>query len=165
MVGDAGRGRPRALVEPDSDSEARRVWRDLKPELLIGLPLSIVCALFIAGLSVLGGSPTEQPQNSATEAIESAQSRLSETYHEQYSYREIREATDAAITAAGQSVNHDSRAQAWETVFELVEHSELTPPSPMVIMECVDDHAPTAEGSGIEKFEAAANFCAERLAD
>ncbi|ALJ20639.1 hypothetical protein [Microbacterium sp. No. 7] len=101
--------------------------------------LGLVVAVVGIGIafSALSGGQTTGETGYSDDPIEQARVVL----RGEYTYQQIKEATDTAIAGAGLPVNDDSRSRAWSAILAVTKDLDVPP---MEIMLCVGEYAPVA---------------------
>ncbi|MBT2495074.1 hypothetical protein J7E45_05580 [Microbacterium sp. ISL-59] len=73
-----------------------------------------------------------------------------------YTYEQVKQTTDAALTATNTAVNDENRSRAWSSVLSVTKELNARP---MDVMLCVTDYGPIAN----MKLPDAAALCATEI--
>ena len=127
----------------------------------------IIVAIAIGSMSrnqagSAGTDGTSDTSSQTTDPVEQARVVLEQNYGESYDYAAIKTATDAALTATGETVSDDTRSRAWSAVLASIKQPELSAVSPMGVMQCVAREGVGSAGAGMGFAEMAA-ICAVLL--
>ncbi|MCU1529666.1 MAG: hypothetical protein JWP75_3429 [Frondihabitans sp.] len=109
--------------------------------------LIVVVAVMIG--MILANTGGSSGGGGTTDPIEQARVVLSTNFGESYSYSEVKSATDAALSATGESVNDDMRNRGWSSILTVVKAPELSAVSPMEVMRCVAREGVTPARAGL----------------